>query len=67
MWNFYKIRQDKLHMTGQYLLSVVEIVNNVQQIENGALLIVNYYALGLIWGIDSIYLLTRTVKIRMAF
>ena len=54
-------------MTGQYLLSVVEIVNNVQQIENGALLIVNYYALGLIWGIDSIYLLTRTVKIRMAF
>ena len=35
------------------LLSIVEIVNCVQQI---ALLIVNNYILGIIWGNDSIYL-----------
>ena len=41
---------------GTYLLSIVEIANSVQQIETGALLIVNNYILGLIWGNDSIYL-----------
>ena len=39
-----------------YLLSIVETVNSFQQIESGALLIVNNYVLGLIWGIYSIYL-----------
>ena len=41
---------------GAYLLSVVEIVNSVQQTGTGTLLIVNNYILGLIWGNDSIYL-----------
>ena len=38
-----------------YLLSISEIVNNVQRIGTGALLIVTNYVLGLIWGNDSIY------------
>ena len=36
------------------MLSIVEIVNCVQKIGTGALLIVTNYVLGLIWGIDSI-------------
>ena len=51
-----------------YLLSSVEIVNNVQQIGTGALLIVNNDILGLIWCIDSIYLFDShscTIKIKM--
>ena len=42
---------------GAYLLSITEIVNKAEQIGTGALLIVNNYILGLIWGTDSIYLL----------
>ena len=41
---------------GACLISILEIVNSVQQIEAGALLIVNNYILGLIWGNGSIYL-----------
>ena len=41
---------------GAYLLSIAEIVNSARQIGTGALLIVNNYILGLIWGNDSIYL-----------
>ena len=41
---------------GAYLLSITEIVNSAQQIETGALLILNNYILGLIWGTGSIYL-----------
>ena len=41
---------------GGYLLSIAEIINSAQQIGTGALLIVNNYILGLIWGNDSIYL-----------
>ena len=51
-----------------YLLSSVEIVNNVQQLGTGALLIVNNDILGLLWCIDSIYLFdshSRTIKIKM--
>ena len=38
------------------LLSIVEIVNCFQQIGIGALLIVNNYILGIIWGNCSVYL-----------
>ena len=38
------------------MLSITEIVNSVQQIGAGAVLIVNNYILGLIWGNDSIHL-----------
>ena len=52
-----------------HLLSIAKIVNNVQQIGTGALLIVSDYILGLIWCIDSIYLLfdshSSTIKMRM--
>ena len=41
---------------GAYLLSIVEIVNSLQKIGTGALLIVTNYVLGLILGNDSIYL-----------
>ena len=41
---------------GAYLLSIAEIVSSAQEIGTGALLIVNNYILGLIWGNDSIYL-----------
>ena len=41
---------------GTYLLSIAEIVNSAQEIGTGALLNVNNYILGLIWGNDSIYL-----------
>ena len=41
---------------GGYLLSIAEIINSAQQIGTGALLIVNNYILGQIWGNDSIYL-----------
>ena len=41
---------------GAYLIPISEIVNGVQQIRVGALLIVNNYILGLIWRNDSIYL-----------
>ena len=43
-------------MAGKNLPSIVEFVNSVQQIGTGALLNVNNYILGLIWGNDSIYL-----------
>ena len=42
--------------TGAYLLSIAEVVNSVQQIVTGALLIVNNYILSLMWENDSIYL-----------
>ena len=45
-----------------YLLSFTEIVSSAQQIGTGALLIVNNYILGLIWGTDSIYLLDSHSK-----
>ena len=45
-----------------YLLSIADITNIVQQIGNGALLIVNSYVLGLIWGNDFIYLLALHSK-----
>ena len=35
---------------GSYLLSIAESVNSFQHIRTGALLIVNNYILGLIWG-----------------
>ena len=38
------------------MLFIVEIVNSVQQTGPGAAFIVNNYILGLIWGIDLIYL-----------
>ena len=38
------------------MLPFEEIVNSVWQIGTGALLIASNYILGLIWGIDSIYL-----------
>ena len=41
---------------GAYLLCITEIVNSAQQIGTGALLILNNYILGLIWGTGSIYL-----------
>ena len=41
---------------GAYLLSIAKIVNRIQQIGTGALLIVNNCILGLIWRTDSIYL-----------
>ena len=41
---------------GAYLPSIAEIVNSVQHTGISALLIVNNYILGLIWGNDSIYL-----------
>ena len=47
---------------GAYLLSIAEIVNSVQHIGTGALLIVNNYILGLIWGNYSIYLLDSHSK-----
>ena len=47
---------------GAYLLSVAEIVNSVQHIGTSALLIVNNYILGLIWGNDSIYLFNSHSK-----
>ena len=50
MWKFYKTRQEKLQL-GHILLSITEIINSVQQIDTGALLIANNYILGLIWGI----------------
>lgn len=42
--------------TGAYLLSIAEVVNSVQQIVTGPLLIFNDYTLSLMWENDSIYL-----------
>lgn len=41
---------------GIYIQYNAEIVGNVQQIQAGAVLIINNYILGLIYGNDSIYL-----------
>ena len=41
---------------GAYLLSIAEVVNSVQQIVTGPLLIFNDYTLSLMWENDSIYL-----------
>ena len=41
---------------GIYIQYIAEIVGNVQQIQAGAVLIINNYILGLIYGNDSIYL-----------
>ena len=45
-----------------YLLSIAEIVNSALKIGTGALLIVNNYILGLIWGNEFIYLLDSHSK-----
>ena len=52
---FLEIKMGEI-TTGVYLLSIVDIIYNVQQIGTGALLIVNDYILDLIWGNYSIYL-----------
>lgn len=44
------------------MLSVAETVNGVQQIVTSALLAVKIYILGLIWGIDSLYLFNSHSK-----
>ena len=41
---------------GAYVLSIVEIVSNVQQFGSGALVMVNNCILDRIWGNDSTYL-----------
>ena len=58
---FLEIKTGKI-AGGVYLLSFVEVVNSVQQIGTGGLLIVNNYILGLIWGNDSIYLFDSPSK-----
>ena len=45
-WRNYSLR----------IFTITEVVNSVEQIGTGALLIVHNYTLDLIWGIDSIYL-----------
>ena len=40
----------------EYLISILEIVNGIQQIGASALHIVSNYNLELIWGNDSLYL-----------
>ena len=45
-----------------YMISVSEIVNGIQQIAPGALIIINNYILDLIWGNDSIYLIDSHSK-----
>ena len=53
--------------TPEYLLSIVEIVNSVHEVGTDALLLVKNYVLGLIWGIDYIYIfLLCKVKMRIA-
>ena len=47
---------------GGHLLSTAEIVNRARKIGTGALLIVNNYISGLIWGIDSVYLFDSESK-----
>ena len=47
---------------GAYLPSIAEIVNSVQHTGISALLIVNNYILGLIWGNYSIYLFDSRSK-----
>ena len=41
---------------GVYLLSIVEIVNSVQQIGSSVIFFVNIYILALMWENDFIYL-----------
>lgn len=49
---------------GEYVPSIAEIVNSVQQIGTGAVLIVNNYISGLILGTDSdIYLVKMRLEI----
>ena len=43
-------------IAGAYLLSITEVLNSVQQIGTGTLLIANNYILGLIRGTDSTYM-----------
>lgn len=47
---------------GAHLLSVVVIVNGVQQIGTGALRLVNNYILGFSWGNYSMYLFNSHSK-----
>ena len=48
--------------TREYLLSIVEIVNSVHEVGTDALFLVKNYVLGLIWGIDYIYLFALQSK-----
>ena len=48
--------------TREYLLSIVEIVNSFHEVGTDALLLVKNYVLGLIWGIDYIYLFALQSK-----
>ena len=53
--------------TREYLLSIVEIADSVHEVGTDALLLVKNYVLGLIWGIDYLYIfLLCTVKMRIA-
>ena len=46
---FLNIRKGEI-TAGAYLVSITEIVSDCQQIGTGALLIINNYILGLLWG-----------------
>lgn len=50
---------------GEYVLSIAEIANSVQQIGTGAVLIGNNYIPGLILGTDSGDPLIQLVKMRL--
>ena len=51
---------------GAYLISISELVTDVQQIGAGPLLIVNNYILDLIWEMILYIYLILIVKMRMA-
>ena len=47
---------------GVYLVSITEIVSDCQQIGTGALLIINNYILGLLWGNQCFFLFDSQSK-----
>ena len=50
---------------GAYVVSVTEIVGNCQQIGTGALLIINNYILGFLWGNQCFFSIWPTSKHKM--
>ena len=50
---------------GAYLMSITEILSDCQQIETKALLIINNYILGLLWGTQWVFYLTYIENVKL--
>ena len=64
MQSFLTIEQER-YIFGAYFAPITEIVSGWQQIDTGALLIINMYILGLLSGNQCFFYLTHIAKVKL--